>query len=36
MNDLRRALMQIVYINKAFIRSPIAAFFTLVLSLIHI
>src|SRR5260370_22998238 len=30
MNDLRRALMQIVYINKAFIRSPIAAFFTLV------
>ncbi len=30
MNDLRRALMQIVYINKAFIRSPISAFFTLV------
>jgi ABC-2 type transport system permease protein len=29
-NDLRRALIQIVYLNKAFIRSPIAAFFTLV------
>jgi ABC-2 type transport system permease protein len=30
MNDLKRALMQIVYINKAFVRNPASAFFTLV------
>lgn len=30
MNDFQRALKQVDYTNKAFIRSPVAAFFTLV------
>ncbi len=30
MNDLKLALRQVLYINKAFVRSPFAAFFTLV------
>lgn len=30
MNDVKLALRQILYINKAFLRSPFAAFFTLV------
>src|ERR1700682_5693399 len=36
MNDLQRALMQIVYTNKAFIRNPISAFFTLVFPLMFL
>src|SRR3982074_1418625 len=36
MSDLRRALMQIVYTNKAFIRNPISAFFTLVFPLMFL
>ena len=36
MNDFQRALKQIVYTNKAFIRSPIAAFFTLVFPLMFL
>ena len=36
MSDLQRALMQIVYTNKAFIRNPISAFFTLVFPLMFL
>ena len=36
MNDFKRALMQIVYINKAFIRNPASAFFTLVFPLMFL
>jgi ABC-2 type transport system permease protein len=35
-NDLKRALMQIVYINKAFVRNPASAFFTLVFPLMFL
>jgi ABC-2 type transport system permease protein len=36
MNDLKRALMQIVYTNKAFVRNPASAFFTLVFPLMFL
>jgi ABC-2 type transport system permease protein len=36
MNDLQRALKQIVYTNKAFIRNPISAFFTLIFPLMFL
>ncbi|MDQ2943860.1 MAG: hypothetical protein M3R21_09370, partial [Candidatus Dormibacteraeota bacterium] len=36
MSDLQRALTQIVYTNKAFIRNPISAFFTLVFPLMFL
>jgi ABC-2 type transport system permease protein len=36
MNDLQRALKQIVYTNKAFIRNPVSAFFTLVFPLMFL
>jgi ABC-2 type transport system permease protein len=36
LNDFQRALKQIDYTNKAFIRSPIAAFFTLVFPLMFL
>ena len=36
MNDLKRALLQIVYINKAFVRNPASAFFTLVFPLMFL
>src|ERR1700716_1141902 len=36
MNDLQRALEQIVYTNKAFVRNPVSAFFTLVFPLMFL
>src|SRR5450759_3134289 len=36
MNDFQRALKQVDYTNKAFIRSPIAAFFTLIFPLMFL
>jgi ABC-2 type transport system permease protein len=36
MNDLQRALRQVVYTNKAFVRNPASAFFTLVFPLMFL
>jgi ABC-2 type transport system permease protein len=36
MNDVKRALMQVVYTNKAFVRNPASAFFTLVFPLMFL
>ena len=36
MNDLQRTLMQVVYTNKAFMRNPVSAFFTIVFPLMFL